>query len=308
MPVDRPRIILTGASGLIGLSVRRSLEARQTEILQLVRDSAAIDERRLLWDPYATVPIADPARSACLEGSAGAIHLSGASVAGRRWTARNKQTIVASRVQTTHALASLLGGLRAKPPVLVCASAVGIYGDRGDEVLDEASAPGSSFLAQVCKAWEEAAEPAALAGIRIVHLRFGVVLSPQGGALAQMLPIFRLGLGGKLGSGQQWMSWIALPDAVRAIEFALAAESLSGAINVVAPSAVTNLEFTRTLGHALARPTLLTAPAFALKLVLGEMADGAVLASQRVIPQRLQAAGFEFQHPKLCGALGALIS
>ena len=305
--MERSRIVLTGASGLIGLSVRRSFEARQIEILQLVRDGPAIADRRLSWDPYATAPIADPASLAFLEGSAAVIHLSGASVAGHRWTARYKQTILESRVQTTHALATLLISLKAKPPVLICASAVGIYGDRGDEVLTEASAPGRGFLAEVCEAWEQAAQPAIRAGIRVVHLRFGVVLSQQGGALAKMLPMFRLGLGGKLGSGKQWMSWVALPDVVRALEFALATESLSGAVNVVAPSPVTNLEFTRALGRALHRPTLLTAPAFALQLVLGEMADGALLASQRAVPERLQAAGFSFQYPTLSGALQSLV-
>ncbi len=301
------RIILSGGSGLIGTSIRRSFKPKLIEILQLVRSGSALDERQVIWDPYAAAPLADSSSLACLEGSAAAIHLSGAGVADHRWTARYKETIFESRVRTTHALASLLAGLQMKPAVLICASAVGIYGTCGDEALDERSPSGSGFLAEVCRAWEEAAEPAARAGIRVVHLRFGVVLSAKGGALAKMLPVFRLGLGGRLGSGKQWMSWITLPDAVRAVEFALAAESLSGALNVVAPVPVTNSEFTRILGRVLHRPTPFAAPAIALKLTFGEMADGAILASQRVFPNRLQAGGFQFQHPELRGALESLI-
>jgi uncharacterized protein len=190
----------------------------------------------------------------------------------------------------------------------VCAAAIGIYGSCGDELLTEASLPGNGFLPQVCLAWEKATQPASDAGIRVVHLRFGVVLSPNGGALAKMLPIFRAGLGGRLGSGRQWMSWAALPDAVRAIEFALQTASLSGPLNVVAPNPVTNLEFTRSLGRALHRPTLMSVPAFALRLALGEMAEATILESQRVIPAQLSASGFDFEYAELEAGLRALLT
>jgi hypothetical protein len=213
-----------------------------------------------------------------------------------------------SRVKSTRALATLLAGLQPKPAVLVCASAIGIYGSRGDEVLTEASLPGSGFLPEVCLAWEAATQPALDAGMRVVHMRFGVVLSPDGGALAQMLPVFRAGLGGRLGSGRQWISWVALPDVIRAIEFALEAESLAGPVNVVAPNPVSNLEFTRTLGRTLRRPTLLRVPAFALRAAFGQMAEDTVLASERVLPARLSALGFDFGFSELEAGLRAVLT
>jgi uncharacterized protein (TIGR01777 family) len=231
------------------------------------------------------------------------VHLSGANLAGRRWTAAYKDEISASRVVPTHALAKLLAGLKSKPDVLVCASAIGIYGNRGDEELSEASVPGSGFLPDLCVAWEEAAQPAQDAGIRVVRLRFGVVLSPQGGALKQMLPIFRAGLGGRLGSGRQWISWIALPDVIRVIEFVIGTRNISGPVNVVAPNPVTNLEFTRSLAGSLRRPAALPVPGFALRLAFGEMAEATILQSERVVPARLSAAGFNFEYPKLEAAL-----
>jgi hypothetical protein len=191
--------------------------------------------------------------------------------------------------------------------VLVCASAIGIYGSRGAEVLTEDSIPGWGFLPEVCIAWEKAAQPATDAGIRVVHLRFGVVLSPQGGALAKMLPIFRAGLGGKLGTGRQWMSWIVLPDVIRAIEFAIDTESLSGPVNVAAPNAVTNAEFTHTLARVLQRRALLRVPASALRLAFGEMVEATVLESERVTPARLQSAGFRFEYPELEAGLHAVL-
>jgi uncharacterized protein (TIGR01777 family) len=258
----------------------------------------------VLWDPYSVTPVSDP-RS--LDGSTAAVHLSGANVAGRRWSAAYKREIIESRVKPTHAMATLLASLRPKPAVLVCASATGVYGGRGDELLTEASLPGTGFLPEVCLAWEKATQPATDAGIRVVHLRFGVVLSPDGGALAKMLPVFRAGLGGKLGSGRQWISWVTLPDAVRAIEFALRTASLSGPVNVVAPNPVTNLEFTRALGRALHRPTLLQVPAFALRLAFGEMAEATILESARVIPACLSGSGFDFEYPELDAGLRALL-
>jgi uncharacterized protein (TIGR01777 family) len=257
-----------------------------------------------MWDPYAAVPIKN---LQALEGITAAVHLSGANLAGQRWSSAFKQEISASRLTPTRTLSALLAGLRSKPAVLVCASAIGIYGSRGDERLTEDSSPGTGFLPELCLAWEEAARPAAEAGIRVVHARFGVVLSSQGGALAQMLPIFRMGLGGRLGSGTQWISWIALPDVIRAIEFALQTANLSGPLNVVAPNPVTNLEFTRVLGHVLHRPAVLPAPAFALRMAFGEMADATILASERVMPARLTAAGFIFEHPELEAGLRAVL-
>src|ERR1700722_13098683 len=292
------RILLTGSSGFIGTSLVRSLVGERISIISLLRrplpdDGGSNARSQHLWDPYAATPVSD-LRS--LDGTTAAIHLSGSNVAGRRWSSAYKQEILESRVKPTRALATLLAGLRPKPAVLVCASAIGIYGDRGDELLTEASLPGSGFLPRVCLAWEKATQPATDAGIRVVHLRFGVVLSPHGGALAKMLPVFRAGLGGQLGNGRQWMSWVALPDAVRAIEFALQTAGLSGAVNVVAPNPATNLEFTRSLGRVLHRPTVLRVPAFALRLAFGEMAEATILESQRVMPARLSAFGFNFEY------------
>jgi hypothetical protein len=299
------RVLLTGSSGFIGTSLLRSLMEHRISTITLHRQpSAQQGEASELWDPYAETPVSDPER---LEGVTAAVHLSGANLAARRWTAAYKDEISASRVTPTHALAKLLAGLKSKPEVLVCASAIGIYGNRGDEELSEASPPGSGFLPDLCVAWEEAARPAQDAGIRVVNLRFGVVLSPRGGALKQMLPIFRAGLGGRMGSGHQWISWIALPDAIRQIKFALQTKSISGPVNVVAPNPVTNLEFTRTVAGALRRPAALPVPAFALRLALGEVADATILQSERVVPARLSAAGFDFEYPKLDVALRAIL-
>jgi hypothetical protein len=236
------------------------------------------------------------------------IHLSGANLASHRWTPAYKREILESRVQTTQALARLLAGLRRPPRIFLCASAVGIYGNRDAEVLTEKSAPGTGYLAETCVAWEASAQPALDAGIRTVHLRFGVVLTPDDGALAKMLPLFRLGLGGKLGSGEQWMSWISLPDVISAVFHIIDAPQLSGPVNMVAPIPVTNAEFTRTLGLALHRPAIVPAPAFALRLAFGEMADEALLASTRAIPAQLAQSGFRFQHAQLALALESLLS
>jgi uncharacterized protein len=299
------RILLTGSSGLIGTSLVRSLEQSQISTISLHRQSSGRQgEASEVWDPYARSPVSRPE---VLEGITAAVHLSGANLAGRRWTSAYKREIVESRVTTTRALAKLLAGLTSKPEVLVCASAIGIYGDRGAQELSEDSLPGSGFLAELCQAWEAAAQPAREAGIRLVHLRFGVVLSPQGGALKQMLPIFRAGLGGRLGSGRQWISWIALPDAIRAIEFALQNRDMVGPVNLVAPNPVTNLEFTRSLARTLRRPAALPVPGFALRLALGEMAEATILQSERAVPARLAAAGFDFAYPKVDAALRAIL-
>src|ERR1700722_8676802 len=248
------RILLAGSSGLIGTSLVRRLAEKRISFISLVRRRlSGTGDLQHLWDPYAVTPVSDPQS---LAGTTAAIVLSGANLAGRRWSSSYKRDILESRVKPTRAIATLLAGLRPRPSVLVCASAIGIYGDGGDELLTEDSLPGTGFLPEVCRAWEEATQPASEAGIRVVQLRFGVVLSPAGGALAKMLPVFRAGLGGKLGSGCQWMSWVALPDAVRAIEFALQTTSLSGPVNLVSPNPVTNLAFTRTLGRVLHRPAV----------------------------------------------------
>jgi len=288
---------------MLGTALRHSLDLRNIKILQLVRHPPS-SPAELSWNPNAPAPIPD---TKPLEGLTAAIHLSGANVAEHRWTADFKKQMVSSRVDSTHALATMLAGLRQPPKALLVASAIGIYGNREDEILDEKSNPGTGFLADLCKQWEAAAQPAVDAGIRVVHLRFGVVLARQGGALAKMLPIFRLGLGGPIASGRQWISWISLPDVVSAILFALDHTDLSGAVNLTAPAPVTNRDYTKALARAVHRPAILPAPAFALRLALGEMADEALLSSARAVPAKLQAASFQFAHPTIDSALAALL-
>ncbi len=291
---------MSGASGGLGQALRQALQP-EAQILQLVRRSP-VNASQLQWDPEASRPVFSPES---LEGCSAALHLSGANVAEHRWTPEYKRSMYTSRVHSTHALCEVLARLQNPPPTLLVASATGIYGDRGDELLDEDSPLGRGFLADLCSAWEEAAQPALAAGIRVVHLRFGVVLSASSGALAKMLPIFRLGLGGRLGSGRQWMSWIALPDLVAAVDFALHKQSLSGAMNVVAPNPVTNAEFTHALARRLHRPALFPAPAWGLKLAFGEMAQEALLSSARVLPKKLNQAGFPFAYATIDAGLTA---
>ncbi|MGA0370021.1 MAG: TIGR01777 family oxidoreductase, partial [Kiritimatiellia bacterium] len=242
----------------------------------------------------------DPER---LKGCGAVIHLAGEPIAARRWSEAQKKKISDSRVCGTRALAEALAGLTEKPECLVCASAIGFYGNRGEEVLRESSASGEGFLAEVVRDWEAAADPAREAGIRVVHLRIGIVLSPQGGALAKMLPPFRWGLGGPLGNGRMWMSWIHLEDAARAFVTALQSPALQGAFNLCAPNPVRNAEFTRSLASALHRPAFLPAPAPLLRLALGEMAEALLLGSTRCVPAGLVNQGFEFEYPELQGAL-----
>ena len=293
------RVIVSGASGMLGDALRRALDASGIPFLQLMR-RAATGERQLQWNPGADRPIENPG---ALEGARAAIHLSGASVGAHRWTDTYRREITASRVDSTRRLSTVLAGLRRPPQSLLVASAIGFYGDHGDELLDEQAAPGTGFLAEVCRQWEAAAKPAVDAGIRVVHLRFGVVLGPGQGALAQMLPPFRFGLGAKLGSGRQWMSWVAQADAVAAIFFALERTELAGPVNVTSPEPVTNAEFTKALGRQLKRPAFLAIPAFVVRLMFGQMADEALLASVRAQPVKLQRAGFQFAHPAIDGAL-----
>ena len=292
-------VAVTGSSGLIGSALVSSLRARRDRVIPLVRRAPRGTEDAFRWDP-ATGAIT-PVRPAIADA---VVHLAGESVIGGRWTAAQKARIRDSRVAATARLAHALARAATPPRTLICASAIGYYASRGDETLTEASAPGTGFLAQVCREWEAATAPATARGIRVVNLRIGLVMSRSGGALARMLTPFRLGLGGVIGGGTQWMSWIALADLIDAIQYALAAVSLHGPVNAVAPTPVTNAEFTRTLGSVLGRPTtLLRVPAFAARLALGEMADELLLTSQRVVPARLQASGFTFRYPTLEGAL-----
>jgi uncharacterized protein (TIGR01777 family) len=301
---NEDRILLSGGSGMLGTAIGHALDLQGLRILQMVRREAR-SPHEITANPERGMVLADIER---LEGLKAAVHLSGANVASHRWTAAYKREIASSRIDTTRALAQTLAELRNPPEVLVVASATGIYGDRGTEVLDEQSSPGKGFLADLCVAWEAAAQTAVDAGIRVVHTRFGVVLARQGGALAKMAPLFRLGLGGRLGSGSQWTSWISLRDVVAGVLFALDNPALSGVVNFTAPNPVTNAEFTRALARALHRPAFLPAPAFALRLALGQMADETLLASARVLPNRLIAAGFQFQDPAVDAALAAALS
>jgi uncharacterized protein (TIGR01777 family) len=296
------RVLVTGSSGLVGSALASQLEGDGHTVTRLVRSKRGTGEDRVLWDPEAgTID------SASLEGLDAAVHLAGESIAAGRWTAARKARILESRTKGTQLLAEALAGLRERPKVLVSASAVGYYGDRGDESLREESASGSGFLADVCRQWEAAAAPAAQSGIRVVHPRFAMILSTAGGALQRLLLPFRLGLGGRLGSGKQFMSWVALDDVVGAICHALTHDDLQGPVNVVSPTPVRNDEFTKTLGRVLRRPTVFPLPAFAARLAFGQMADELLLTSQRVEPAKLIAGGYQFAFPDLEGALRHLL-
>lgn len=297
------RVILSGGSGMLGTAIRHGLTANGVPTLQLVRRKPAI-QGELAWDPTSDPPISDLAP---LEGTKAAIHLSGANVAAHRWTGSYQAEIRTSRIDSTRRLATALAALRQPPATLILASAIGIYGDRGDEILDESSAAGNGFLAGVCQDWEAAADPARQAGIRVVHLRFGVVLGSGEGALQQMLPSFKVGLGARIGSGRQWMSWVGLNDVAAAVLFALERQDIVGPVNVTSPNPVTNADFTRTLARQLHRPAFLSVPAPAMKLLFGQMADEALLASARVNPQKLLDAGFQFSEPNLDQALAAAL-
>lgn len=290
-------VAVTGATGLLGSALVPALEARGHRVRPLVRTARDAPPHAIVWDPDRGV--LDPS---ALSGVDAVVHLGGVPV-DARWTPAYKRAIRSSRVDSTALLARALAALRPAPTAFVVASAVGIYGDRGDEILDEQSAPGTGFLSEVARAWEAGATPAREAGIRTVHTRFGVVLSRSGGALAKMLPPFELGAGGKIGHGTQWMSWIAREDAVAAVLFALERPDASGPVNVTAPEPVTNAAFAKTLGHILHRPTVATVPAFALRLAYGELADAALLASQRAVPRLLERLGFAFEYPSLEAAL-----
>lgn len=296
------RVAVTGATGLVGSALTPRLAGGGHEAVALRRAPAAAGGGGPSWDPETGALSAG-----ALDGVDAVVHLAGENVAGGRWTAARKARIRDSRVAGTRQLAAALAALPQPPKTLIAASAIGFYGDRGDERLDEAAAPGADFLADVCQQWEAAAAPARDAGMRVVHLRIGIVLTPAGGALQRMLTPFRMGVGGVIGSGRQYMSWVALDDVLGGILHALRADSLTGPVNLAAPHPVTNAEFTKTLGRVLRRPTFLPLPAFGARLAFGEMADALLLSSARVEPARLRADGFEFDYPDLEAALRHLL-
>ncbi|WP_405084505.1 TIGR01777 family oxidoreductase [Microbispora sp. NBC_01389] len=294
--------VVTGASGLLGSALVSSLRDDGHEVRRLVRrEPAAPDER--FWDPAGGV--LDPA---ALEGADAVVHLAGAGIGDRRWSDAYKRELVESRVSGTRTLAEALARADGGPRVLLSSSAIGFYGDTGDRAVDESAPPGKGFLADLVRAWEDATAPAAEAGLRVARLRTGMVLSGRGGALARMLPIFKMGAGAVLGSGRQYVSWISLPDWVDAVRFLLSREDPSGPVNLTAPEPVTNADYTAALAKALKRPVMpVPAPRLALRLALGEFADEALLAGQRVLPRRLLDAGHRFAHPAIGDALAAVL-
>ena len=290
------KIAIAGASGLVGSALIPILQSNGNQITRLVRSSPKTDE--IEWHPNQ-----DEVSAHSLEGFDVIINLAGENIAGGRWTDEQKRKIRDSRVNGTHLLSEAIAKMTAKASVFICASATGIYGDRDDETLDEQSESGGGFLAGVCREWEMATEPASKAGVRVVNLRFGPILARDGGMLSKLLTPFKMGMGGKVGSGKQYISWIALDDAVNAIKLAIDDQSINGPLNVVSPNPVRNEEFTKTLGHVLNRHTALAMPAFAARLAFGEMADEMLLTSQKVMPKRLSQAGFQFQYPALEAAM-----
>jgi uncharacterized protein len=293
------RILVSGVSGPIGAALLPSLKTRGYKITRLVR-GASTGEDQIAWNP------AQPISPEIISGFDAVIHLAGESIVGR-WTAEKKLKIRDSRVVGTRNLAQALAHAKNKPQVFVSSSAIGVYGDRGDEVLNEQSAPGSGFLPDVCRDWEAATKAAADAGIRTVQMRTGVVLSPKGGALGKMLTPFKMGVGGRIGNGQQWMSWIDVQDMVDAIHHILQSD-LEGPVNMVAPKPVTNAEFTQTLAGVLSRPAIFPVPAFVVKLAFGEMGETVLLGSQRVEPAELAAGGYQFRFSDLRASLENLLN
>lgn len=291
------RIVISGATGLIGTALAHSLDRDGIEVTRLVRRSPATPAE-VSWDPRATAGRLDPA---VLSGASAVVHLSGASVAGGRWTAARKQQLRDSRITSTRAIVEAIAAAPDPPPVLLCASAIGWYGETGDRAVTESDPAGTGFLATLVRDWEAAAA-AAPDGTRVVNLRSGLVLSGRGGVLGPLLPLFRLGLGARLGSGRQYLSWIAKTDEISAIRFLLDHPEVTGPVNLTAPTPVTNAEFTAALARAVRRPAVLTVPAVALRAGLGE-ASGELLGSSRVLPEKLEQAGFSFRFPDIAGAL-----
>jgi len=304
------RVLISGSTGLVGTALLDAMRQRGHDLGRLVRPSTrnrttgrarSPEPVSLAWDPEGG--ILDPASS----GADAIVHLAGASIADGRWTASRKQLLLESRVDATRQLVEALGRLTRPPKVFVAASAIGFYGDRGDEALTESSPPGRDFLAHVCQDWETESQHASAFGARVVILRFGIILAREGGALPRMVLPFRMGVGGRLGSGRQWMSWVMLEDVVEVIRYAIDAADLVGPVNVVSPNPVRNSDFTTALGQVLHRPTLFPAPGFALRVALGEMADALLLSSQRVLPQKLQTLGYPFFHQSLEPALQTVL-
>jgi uncharacterized protein (TIGR01777 family) len=296
------KILVSGSSGLVGTALVARLKKDGHEVVPLVRSKPAPGVPGVHWHPLTGI-----VEHEALEGFDAVVHLAGENIASGRWSAERKARIRDSRVQGTRLLCGAFERLQRPPRMLACASAVGYYGSRGDELLTEASSAGTGFLAEVCREWEQATAPAADRGVRVVSMRIGVILSPLGGALQRMLLPFKLGGGGIIGSGKQYWSWITLDDVVGAIDHVLKTEALRGPVNFVAPNPATNHEFTKTLGRVLHRPTVLPMPAFAARLALGEMADELLLSSTRVDPVRLKETDYKFSHPNLEEALRHLL-
>lgn len=297
------KVLLSGSTGLVGTALARVLTADRHDVGTLSRRGGG--PGHVYWAPERGM--LDEQALSAFEPDA-VVHLAGESIAAGRWTPQRKAAIRESRIAGTALLAGALASMRQPPKVLVSASAVGYYGDRHGEAIDEGSRPGQGFLAETCRAWEGATSKAAERGVRVVLMRTGMVLAAHGGALARMLPLFRLGMGGRLGDGRQYVSWIALPDLVASIRHVLMHEGISGPVNATAPFPATNAEFTRALGHALSRPAFLPVPAGVLRLVLGEMADALLLSGARVLPRRLEESGFTFRYPQLEPALKAVLA
>jgi uncharacterized protein len=294
------RILITGASGPIGAALLSLFESQHMQVVRMVRGRARNDAE-ISWDPLA------PLRPATVAGFDAVVHLAGESIVGR-WTAQKQKAIRESRIEGTRHLAAALAECQNKPRVFVCASAIGFYGNRGDEVLREESTGGQGFLADVCREWEDATQAASDAGIRTVNIRTGLVLSPKGGALGKMLTPFKLGLGGRIGSGRQWSSWIHVDDMAGGIQHVMRTETLAGPVNFVAPNPVRNADFTKVLASVLRRPAFFPVPALALQLAFGKMAaEELLLASQRVEPGKLGATGYPFRFPELRAALENLV-
>jgi uncharacterized protein len=301
------KILITGSTGLVGTALTEDLQRAGHTVCRLVRPGASSRTTGpsqgfdVNWNPMTS------ALGGAAVGADAVVNLAGASIADARWTPQRKQLLRSSRVDTTRALVQALAKMSARPRVLVSASATGYYGNRGDETLTEASQPGNDFLSEIAKAWESEALKAEVLGIRVVRARFGVILSKHGGALPQMMRPFQFGVGGKIGTGKQWMSWITLDEVVAILRLALENANITGALNFVSPQPVTNAEFSKLLAAALHRPALFPAPAFALRLILGEMADALLLSSQRVLPAQLQKLNFQFVHPDLAAALTTIL-
>ncbi len=300
MPAVR-RVVIAGASGLIGRALSGAFRRKGIEVRRLVRRSPAGAEE-LTWDPAAGT-----LDGRALDGVDGVLNLAGRGIGSGRWTRRARAEVVESRVRSTRLLVDAMRTRSVRPSVLVSASAIGYYGDRGDEILTEASPAGDGFLADLVRDWEAEALRASALGVRVVCTRFGLILARDGGAMGPLLPLFRLGLGGPLGSGRQWWSWVHLDDVIAAVIASITTPAFEGPVNVVGPRPVSNRDFARALGAALHRPAILPAPALALRLVLGAMADEMILSSQRVVPTRLQAQGFVFRWPELGPALANLV-